>query len=144
MQTVCCDRGCGRNVIPNPKSNIYSRVICVTCQTEIDSGRVVNRNGLLIDLPDEIRRYDKSGEVKVAVYIYKGRPRHMDHPDVPEITWKHFTQYLLHNRDFNGNWNLWIYKKPNDSGDGGVICMSSSCVRESADVYVKIAGGRLQ
>lgn len=139
MQAEACSRGCGRQTVP--KDNL-SRAICRICQSEIDSGKVVWRNGLLIDLPDELRRYDKLGEVKVAFYAYKGRPRHTDPADAPEVTWKQFVEHLLHGEDFYGSWNLWVFRKPDAKGGGAGICMDTS-TRGSGHVYVKISGGRL-
>ncbi len=142
LETSCCFRGCGRLV--TPKDNL-SQPICEICRNEILSGKSVYRAGFLIDLPDEIRRYDRDGEVKVAVYHFKGRPVHTDPVDAPEVSWKQFVKHLLHSRDFNGSWRLWIFRNPDACGDGAGICMDSSYVAAGVpnSAYVRIKDGRV-
>lgn len=137
FKTVC-DRGCGRDA--HEPDNLH-RPICKICLDEIKSGRVVSRQGLLIDLPDEIRRYDRDGQVKVAIYIYKGRPNHVDHTEAPEVTWSQFVKHLLYEKDFCGNWRIWVYRCPEDNGGVAGVCMESNCSGTADRVLVKIKGG---
>jgi hypothetical protein len=136
LKEVCCWRGCGRDVIPK---NSLDRGICPICQAEIDAGRVVLRGTMLVDLPDEIRRYDKIGKVRIAYYRYKGRPRHSDPNDSPEVTWEDFRNYLLLHSDFNLHWSVLVWRKPNELTGGRTVLACESSYAGTADtVHVRV------